>query len=139
MRWTAVAAKYPKLKINLAHFGSSEEWKHYRAGKPNTHVQQSLDMMRNHKNVFADFSFACTSLKNLEKILELITSLKINEADRKVYREKILYGSDFFLNQTNLNIITVIENMFKTFKDDKEIINDFCVRNPYRFLFQNPV
>ncbi len=132
--WIPVAEKYPKLKINLAHFGSNKEWENYRSGGTNTHIEETLDMIIRFENVYADISYACATRRNLHKIVDLLRSAKIEKLKRITYRKKILYGSDFFLNQTKKNIITVIESTFEVF--DEETINDFYVRNPYRFLME---
>ena len=43
--WIPVLHKFPKLKLNIAHFGSDNEWEAYRNGKANTHIHQTLDLL----------------------------------------------------------------------------------------------
>jgi len=84
-----VLSQFPKLKLNLAHFGNNDEWKEYRDGKPSM-VRRTLDTIRKYDSVYADISYTFYHKKNLEVINRLM-----EEDDRMASR--IIYGSDFYL------------------------------------------
>jgi predicted TIM-barrel fold metal-dependent hydrolase len=134
--WAVVATAYPNLKINLAHLGGSEEWDRYREGLPDTHVQETLDMIVQHPNVFTDISYAYATKANLEKLAEMLYSPQFSALQRDVFRTKFLHGSDYFMTDLEKSLITVMANFVRQFEHDKAMLNQICVHNPIQFLLR---
>lgn len=130
--WDMVMQNYPSLKLNLAHFGvrakaQSEEkmfeWTGY-----------IIDMMRKYKNLYTDLS-CFTSKYELELVKNKFLDQKLSDTESVV--ERVMYGSDFFLN---LFFIDTIESYYKNFFSEnvftRDELNKFCINNPKKFLFK---
>ena len=87
--WKHVLDRYPNLRLNLAHFGSNADWYRYRNGN-NSMVHRTKDIIRGYKSVYADLSYSFYHKVNIRKMREMMAT------DRDV-RDKILYGSDYYL------------------------------------------
>lgn len=92
-----VLEKFPKLKINLAHFGGNDEWNKY-LDIPDENFQKERNwysiirkMLVKYENVYADISFTVHD----DKLYPLLRNvLKTPKA-----KEKVLFGSDFYMMQ----------------------------------------
>ncbi len=98
--WEETLKKFPKLKINLGHFGGNEEWNKYldtpsdRKNPANLSWYKMIrNLMRNkdYPNVHADISFTVHD-KGLYPILKNL----LQSSDSKNY---VLFGSDFYMMQ----------------------------------------
>jgi predicted TIM-barrel fold metal-dependent hydrolase len=133
--WIPVADAFPALKINLAHFGGSEEWDRYRNGTPHTHVHETMELLVRYPNVYADISYAYASERNLEALVEMLYNTRFTAKQRDVFRTKLLYGSDYYMTDLEKSLITVMVNFIAQFEKDKPMHDQICVHNPIRFLF----
>ena len=92
-----VLEKFPKLKINIAHFGGNEEWNNYLdISDENFKLERSWyslirKMIINYENVYADISFTVYD----DKLYPLLRNL-LNTPKAK---NKVLFGSDFYMLQ----------------------------------------
>lgn len=78
--WHPVLAKYPNLKINLAHFGGGSE----------EYEKTILDLMRKYPNVYTDTAFSCGKDKRMEPYRKAL----LNEPD---FKNRLLFGTDFYM------------------------------------------
>lgn len=131
--WKPVAEAYPKLKINLAHFGSDYEWENYRNGEKNTHVDQTLELIAQYDQVYADISYCCAFDRNLKKIQGWFKDGAFPKEKQELWLRKILFGTDYYLTDRKKSLITIIKSIFEEL--DNELIQQFCLHNPKTFLF----
>jgi len=128
--WEPVLKEIPNLKLNLAHIADGDDWDSFVGGdrNPGNMVVQSLEMIRKNSNVYADISY---SLYN-EKYQRAIHAM-MKETD---YREKILFGSDYFLVELEKgSLIDFIKKTKHTFRHDSDLWRLLTCKNPYDFLF----
>jgi predicted TIM-barrel fold metal-dependent hydrolase len=114
--WGKVLSVHQNLQLCLAHFGGeSQEWRDEIAG-----------LMRIHTTLYTDLS--CCVIKDR---LKAIKEEYYDKNDEIVNR--IMYGSDFFLNM--LNDIT-FESYFKSFRSifSEKQIKEMCLEIPRKYL-----
>ena len=122
-----VLSQFPKLKLNLAHFGNNEEWKDYRDGEPNSMVQRTLDTIHQYEGVYADISYTFYHKKNLEVI-----NAMMEEDDRMASR--IIYGSDFYLCEVEKgNVKEFYEQVYEVM-ENREVQKKLFYENAVHFL-----
>lgn len=91
-----VMDRYPDLRICLAHFGGSSEWKRYLGNKNTTNdpswVSKICDLLRSdYPNLYTDISYTIFNYeKNIPKMKELISK------DERI-SSRVLFGSDFYM------------------------------------------
>ncbi len=125
-RWQPVLERYPKLKLNFAHFGrGAEKWKW---------DEEILDLIATYPNVYADFSNRGVNRKEYEKICRIV-----EKGQREKVARRLLFGSDFMINLLWLESYSQYFALF--FRD--EIFSSchkrlFIYDNPQRFLFLKP-
>ncbi len=98
--YVEVMNKFPELKICLAHLGGSEEWESYLndpwqhnlKNQKKSWLSKITDMIKSEKypNLYTDISYSI-----LEKT-EHFALVKVLLQDKNL-REKILFGSDFYM------------------------------------------
>lgn len=98
--WEQTLKQFPRLKINLGHFGGNSEWNKYldtpsdRKNPANLSWYKMIrNLMRNenYPNVYSDISFTVHD-KGLYPILKNL----LQSNDSKNY---VLFGSDFYMMQ----------------------------------------
>lgn len=92
--WEYVLNDFKKLKLCLAHFGSTYYWKEFldNPGNPGNWFVLIKNMLPEYENLYADISFTLN-----EK--EYFSLLKVLLADNGL-KNKILFGSDFYMVET---------------------------------------
>lgn len=122
--WEPVLKTFPKLRLNLAHFGGDSEWdKKVRNDKEWTF--QTISLMERYENVFSDVSYIIHIPEMHKKFVELF---KLN----KFVAERTLFGTDFYM--------VVIEGQFKELRAEfiknigLDIMQKISVQNPLKFL-----
>ena len=123
--------KFPKLKINLAHFGGFDEWKKYlqntiidEDGETNWFVMIK-DLIKRYPNVFTDVSYTLYDK-------ELIPLLKVVLQEPQ-FKNKVLFGSDFYMVEQEESEREFSINLRAGLgESDFKLI---AVDNPNRFLF----
>ena len=94
---------YQMLKLNLAHFGGSEEWiKHLRGRaeprKEKPWVKTIYDMITsgNYPNLYTDISYTAFTPKVQGLYIDLIDYLKVL-LSHPLVRKRVLFGSDYYM------------------------------------------
>lgn len=129
--WGKVLEKYPKLKINFAHLGGSQQIMEYTNGSKKAFwTKMIIDLVEKYPNAYTDLS--CFKVPEPEKF-------NIRDFYKKVYlnlpkkvQNKIMYGSDFYmlaLYQPDLK--EYIDEFKSTFGED---FNRIACDNPAVFL-----
>lgn len=130
--WQKILRRYPNLVLNLAHLGSNEEWDQYRSNnndiKFKSSVHQTINLLLEYPNVYADFSYAFYTSKNIHAIYKAIQ-------EKPALGHKIMYGSDYYMCQIEKG---EIEDYYKdvrnVFNQDPDLCDRFFVKNAVRFL-----
>ncbi len=130
--WQKILRRYPKLTLNLAHLGSNDEWDDYRSidsvAKTKSSVQQTLNLLDEYENVYADFSYAFYTKPNINAIFAAI------QANPKL-KTKIMFGSDYYMCQVEKgNIEDFYNDVRSVFSADTELCDNFFVKNAIKFL-----
>jgi predicted TIM-barrel fold metal-dependent hydrolase len=98
--WNAVLARYPKLKICFGHFGGDENL----VGKnipANSWTATILQLMAQYEGVYADIAYHDAPMKGGDAEKNYFTNLK-SLLKTSPIKERILFGSDFFLIRVRL-------------------------------------
>ncbi len=123
--WEDALNKFPKLKLNIGHFGGFQQWRLYLKGKNNTWPSRIIDYMHRYPNVYADISFT-----NVYPELYGIIRDRLEHDD--LMRSRVLYGYDYYM--------CVVRGHYRSLKRDFEtamgndIIREISVVNPRKFL-----
>lgn len=123
--WEPVLKNFPRLKLNLAHFGSPEEWIGLCDGKNNSWVSRIMDIMSRYERVYADFA-------NNIYCHRIFGELRRKIEGSSLIAGRTLYGSDYYM--------VVMQGHFRSIRVDfltamgDEIMDMIAVRNPRRFL-----
>lgn len=85
--WIPVMKRWPKLRLNFAHFGGPEKAKEEKVnGK---WVESILAIMKEYENVYTDISYLNNSARAAQ-IYEIIDK-------NPILRERLMFGTDFIL------------------------------------------
>jgi len=120
-----VLETFPKLRVNIAHYGGEKSWRKLYKGKNNSWVSRIMYYQIKYDNVYADLSFTNAYPKLLPLIKERL------EDSHKIL-EKTLYGLDYYM--------VVVKGHYKSLKTDfdtamgDKIINKIGKENPRKFL-----
>lgn len=125
--WEKVLYPYPDLRLNIAHFGSSDEWDNVEDPTKWNSIKQTIDLIKNYNHVYADFSYAFHKKENLKWLFNKIKDITI-------LQNRVMYGSDFYLNEVEkggtrdhlMNVIGLINDQYK----DK-----IFYKNAFEFIF----
>lgn len=117
--WGEVLEKYPRLKLNLAHFGTSDE-----SGEWSGHI---IRLMKLYPNLYTDFS--CVTDKTT---LSHMYNTYYAPAESAI-KSRFLYGSDFYLNMLFTDSMEQYLKLFEhTFTATE--MQEITEINPSRFL-----
>jgi len=129
-RWLPVLERFPKLRLNLAHFGGDDEWKRFSKNDPDTWVHRIVSMMEDYEYVYTDVSFLLhLTEKQPSGFLETFESLLHEKA---LVRNRTLFGSDYYMVLIHEKLPLVTKNFL--FRLDDELENKLTRDNPRRFL-----
>ncbi|HET9572027.1 MAG TPA: amidohydrolase family protein [Bacteroidales bacterium] len=129
-RWLPVLERFPKLRLNLAHFGGDDQWKRFSKNDPNTWVHRIISMMENYENVYTDVSFLLHLTEKIHScFLETFEELL---REKELVRNRTLFGSDYYMVLIHEKIPVVTQNFL--FRLDDELENMLTRENPRRFL-----
>jgi predicted TIM-barrel fold metal-dependent hydrolase len=127
--WEPVLKLFPKLRLNLAHFGGGEQWLDEGAEKNNDWIKTIVEFLENpdYPNVYTDISytFAVSPAGGW-----MVGAFYGDKGD--LLRDKCLYGSDWYM--------TMIEGKFKNHLDTfisgvgREAFDRISRDNPRKFL-----
>jgi predicted TIM-barrel fold metal-dependent hydrolase len=124
--WIPVLETFPKLKLNLAHFGSSREWEKLVKAKKNNWAYEIIYLMARYENVYADFSMNIYD-ENLFDTFNFL--LKEDE----LLAKRALYGSDFYMVVTEGHFRKIKNNFILAM--DENVMQQIACENPRKFLF----
>jgi predicted TIM-barrel fold metal-dependent hydrolase len=111
-RW--VFDRFPNLKISLAHIGRGNNWD-----------KIIMDMMKEFPNLYTDCSYTMYNEDGWY-------NLKLNLITNDVFRNRCLFGSDFFMNAVECNE-EYFSKKFRVFLGE-ELWKIISYDNPKRFL-----
>ncbi|MEA1986959.1 MAG: amidohydrolase family protein [Candidatus Marinimicrobia bacterium] len=124
--WEPVLNAFPKLRLNLAHFGSNKEWLELLDGKNNTWPTRIIDYFMRFENVYSDISYT-----NSETKLFDILSRRIEKS--KIIKERVLFGMDYYMVVVEGHYRGLKANFLSAMGD--EIIHQIGNINTRKFLF----
>ncbi|MBA7619406.1 hypothetical protein ES703_26745 [subsurface metagenome] len=131
-KWAEVTSKYPKLKLNLAHFPANEKLLLLFPKKRRLNEILNLAISRN--NVYVDFSCRATSDKYYKSLRSFMDTLSQESRDKLA--DRILFGTDFAVSLTSIDsyneYLDIFSRSSSITKADKE---KYCAQNPQKFLF----
>lgn len=130
--WIPVLEKYPKLKLNFAHFG--KQYFRKLGMMPVTEWQDDIiKLILKYPQVYTDLSFSGAKsdfYKKLRKTLDSQTS-----EDKEKLCKRIIFGSDFMINLSICDSYYDYLQIFDEAKFSPEEKHLFCSVNPTRFMF----
>ncbi|NQT23916.1 amidohydrolase family protein [candidate division KSB1 bacterium] len=141
--WRDVLDKYPKLHLNLAHFGWNPVPGHGYHAQDNW-MREIVDMICKYDHLYADVSHHEVTSRGIRK--ELVDAYKKIQNDFESsldkIRQHILYGSDWHvlrrMNNYESFMDRYIEIMAETGFYDEKSQDDFLGLNAMKFLGLNP-
>lgn len=85
-----VLKRFPKLKLNLAHFGGADEWRKYiRMDKEVSWYFKVIYLMRKYPNVYADISYTLYDPAFYPQLKLILSNAEL--------QSRVLFGSDFYM------------------------------------------
>jgi predicted TIM-barrel fold metal-dependent hydrolase len=132
-RWVPVLERFPKLRLNLAHFGGDDAWKDYAKGRPYTWVHQIVSMMDAYENLYTDVSFLLHLTEKSHSGFQEALEELLEEKER--VRNRTLFGTDFYMVLINEKLPQVIQNFLVRLDDS--LVDKLTRENPWRFLNLN--
>lgn len=123
--WKPVLERFPRLKLNLGHFGGDFIWETWPTPDTQNRLDTILDMMRKYDYLYADFSF---------NIIEENTydSLKKVLGRHAITRSRTLFGTDFWVVMPNGNLLEAQEHFSQVLAP---YMQRMLVDNPRKYLF----
>lgn len=129
--WEPVLKKFPKLKLNLAHFGSSGAWSN-EAKKADERIRKQnrketiIGLMKKFENVYADFSYSITHESASENFIEALEKSPL-------LQKRCMFGSDFWVVYREGDLQENQKKFLDGMNEDLRIA--MCIDNPKRYLF----
>ncbi len=129
--WRKVLEKYPKLKIDLAHFGGViQSYKYATNDKSSFWTEYIIEMLDEFPNVYTDLSCFYEQDNNADYMKVIYKNL-YRKLSKKA-KEKVMFGSDYYMlalyNTTPKDYIASFREAFK--RDFVKISEE----NPVNFL-----
>lgn len=127
--WEKVLTKYPRLKLNIAHFGgelSGNKWQRKIV---------ELILSGKYPHVYVDISYVCYKEESYASLEKMINKLCKSNDEVDTLKKKILFGTDFTICLLDIDSY---QKYVKYFMDTNRFIHDknqFCSANPHEFLF----
>jgi predicted TIM-barrel fold metal-dependent hydrolase len=122
-----VLKDFPKLKLNLAHFGGEDDWIDYQRTikiYEESWIELILNLMRRYKNVYTDIAYTLHKKENFGLLKKFLKE--------DIIKDKILFGSDFYMDEISVN-----ENHFSDFLKNEigeENFHKIAIQNNNKFL-----
>jgi predicted TIM-barrel fold metal-dependent hydrolase len=120
---------FPKLKINLAHFGGFDEWSKYLQNSIDEDGELSwylkvYELIKKHPNVYTDVSYTMYNK-------DLLPLLKLSLEDETI-NKKILFGTDYYMIEQQLTEKEFSINLRASIGEEKYRL--IAEENPLPFL-----
>jgi predicted TIM-barrel fold metal-dependent hydrolase len=122
--WEPVLKAFPKLRLNLAHFGGNSEWDS-NPKNDKKWIYQIIDLMERYPNVYSDISYILHFPQMPEKFIKLYS-------DNDIVSKRALFGTDFYM--------LLIEGKYQQIRTrfasevGSKIMHKLSVENPLNFL-----
>lgn len=124
-QWELVLQSFPKLKLNLGHFGGGEGWEIYNNTGNTTGRMDTIKNLMDYEGVYADFSFNISD-KNLDEAF-----LKGLQNIPK-FQERSMFGTDFWVVLPSTNLASSTSRFLNHLAPfEQTLLNT----NPTKFLF----
>lgn len=107
--WDPVLKQFPKLRLNIAHFGGDQAWDDYtknQSGKERW-VEKIIEQMEAYDHVYADFSYTLSYPAFANKLKQLITQ-------NPIVADRILFGSDYYMLVIEDDYRNILSNFKQT-------------------------
>jgi predicted TIM-barrel fold metal-dependent hydrolase len=135
--WRRVLEAYPRLYLNLAHFGGQEEATAYAheiesgtEANPVPWTKHIVEIMESFENVYADLATFANSTD-----LQLFKDQVYDQLSDRL-KARILYGSDFnILMLFEVSVADYLADFQRIFGSNFDALS---IDNPQRFLFDRP-
>jgi predicted TIM-barrel fold metal-dependent hydrolase len=124
--WEPVLRTFPKLKLNLAHFGGGDQWEDFLAGKNDTWVARIIDQLYRYPNVYTDFAYTLTDHRFAARLKQMMQ-------DNQLIAERALFGSDYYMLVREGHYRNLLAS-FRTIMGDS-LMQKMAVDNPLKHLF----
>lgn len=123
--WEKVLTDFPKLKVNLAHWGSYVEWDRWMSNPSDDNWYGIIyDMLKKWPTLYTDISFTmCKSV--------YFAMLKVALAD-EVICSKVLFGSDFYMVEAETTERQFGVELRAYLGED--LFKQISLKNPVKFL-----
>lgn len=129
-RWRPILKRFPKLRLNFAHFGSEKAWDDLPDDLPTQMYQARVDTIKEflsfYDHVYSDFSFNVVVDDTYEKFNR---SAQNNE----LLQRKVIYGTDYWVALFFGNMLKAQEAFFKAL--DPALTEKLVLENPMQFFF----
>ncbi len=99
-RWQTVLAEFPELRLCFGHFGDSIHLIHEQID-PASWTGKILSLMEKYEGVYADISYNTDPMDGRDAEANYFSNLKSLLA-HPTYKQRILFGTDFFLVRLRL-------------------------------------
>lgn len=132
--WIQVLDKYPELKIDFAHFGTT-----YAIQNQNLRVvarqclsslwsHELLELMHRYPNIYGDLSYSGTNPLFYQRL-----RMELANGEEGI-KERILFGSDWSINLMKIESYSAYLELLEESPFSDQDINLFATINPERFL-----
>jgi hypothetical protein len=132
-RYRAVLERYPRLRIDFAHFG-----RQYTTGLRRRTLtawfEEIVDLIVACPNVYTDLAFNGVEPEYYERLVAALAALPA--ATREKVESRILFGSDFVVNLMKVRSYADYYRIFDASPLEPELRARLCSENPARFLFE---
>ncbi|MGM0407884.1 MAG: amidohydrolase family protein [Bacteroidota bacterium] len=123
--WEPVLRQFPKLKLNLGHFGGTEQWKQLAETSFNETIK-TINRLMGYENVYADFSFNIAKDSCFDVFLDYLQN-------NYTVRNKSLYGTDYWMVLSAGDFKKNHKEFIKRLGEYKKLL---LRQNPEKFLFE---
>lgn len=126
--WTGVLKKYPKLRLNLAHFGGDKDFLARDNSESWTNMIEKL--MKDYDNVYADISYHKAALvkETADKYFKILRKLM----DDILIRNRLLFGTDWLMTRHTWKERDYVAAFIGL---EPAILSQIAFQNPLHFLF----
>lgn len=122
--WEVILKKYPKLKLNLAHFGGVDNWLNL-ADTNHNHAVETINRLLAYENVYTDISYNFCNDEFHDIFFHHFNS-------NYTIRNKTLYGTDYWMAIAAGDFIKNQNKFITRLGANKELI---MRTNPMKYLF----
>lgn len=131
--WLQVLEKFPRLKLNFAHFGRQYERTHFLK-KQEKWRNAIVDIIVKYDNVYTDMSFNGVSKEYYDDVITKLESLKPQE--RLKLNQRLMFGTDFMINLSKVESYHHYLKSYEASSISQDEKLAYASDNCKRFLFE---